>query len=170
MAEVRLPFGSIFVCKICGYASDAQTIKEVCDSSPIQETTSFKVGDVVKKYDRAWQGNRLTGMLSQPSEFTIIRLYYAQPYHLSVGSGGLTKKPRIHELCITLAQSWDNINEPGVWKPGDNGMSFETLTFSDFLLWQKGNRRELEKIGYVKPPLSATKTFLANLKELLPFR
>lgn len=162
MIEVRLQFYSVFICQICG-KEDSRAEIEKCEAVAVWEAPDVRIGDEVKMYRNAWRGRRFVGLSENPENYGVGDLFYAKPGYRFVAADHRKFQPRHHQLCINLtqarriatneteaerAENWEKYRNEG-WSMIAFGIN---MTFAEFLLWRKGDRKELEPAGLVEPP------------------
>ena len=116
MYSLEFPFGrKLYVCGICGIATENRGAAEQCDADTPTETTNLNVGDTVElpeyrlnldKKQRAW-----VEVFVESFVWTVAELFYAQPgVRLSSVDDGASMWDwvRRHTLCIRLERRLHN--------------------------------------------------------------
>lgn len=158
MIEVALPFSKYFVCSICGDDStdpdrllDHESIPTIGIPS-VNLYDEIEISELVKEYDGT------PHLTIRRETFSVTSLFYAKPNHRIIMSKRL--QPQTHELCIELSQAqkagplatWERRPYNKELEKAGWIISWMEMTYAEFLLWQRGDRAELEQAGLVKPP------------------
>lgn len=145
-------------CRVCGFKNYGKELNEECRKNTAREKVEVKIGDKVWIFGNAWQCSRYVGMTSVPEEWTVFDIRYSHPYQKLINSGGRYTSLSTHDPYLILRKS---IMSKRGWEPADSGWCEVRIPYKDFLLWQKGDRKELEKAGLVE---SYWKSILELLK------
>ncbi|MDO8516157.1 MAG: hypothetical protein Q7S28_02825 [bacterium] len=152
MVETKLPFGAQFTCTYCG--ATWESVDNPCANELPWEEPDLSVGEAVRVFSARRHGGKPGDM--EEDVYGVRRLFYSDGRGRYSGSTFYYKEKRkvLHELCVEIARAFDSkdgITTTRPWRPGDNGYSFTTLAYADFLLWRKGDRAKLESAGLLAP-------------------
>ena len=78
MQEVKIKFGSLFVCDICGFASTDKVEVLKCQAVPVQNQLNFQIGDVLEVSDVLWTDDWYEAYALPTSKWEVVGLVIVQ--------------------------------------------------------------------------------------------
>lgn len=153
MVVIDLPYGTLFVCKLCGESATSEDRIRPCAAVVPFERSEYNVGEVVELRSNAWQRgpdgiDEFTDLKSKPETWKILKLFYGRPSDslaLAQASRALKRSTDSepsphHRLFVGLSHT----------DPHSNLTKFWTLSYEEMKMRIEGNLDALAAAGLIR--------------------
>lgn len=154
MIVVDLPYGKLYVCKICGDTATSVEKLRSCTTTIPHERSEYDIGDEVELFDNAWQPGKkgveeFTALRPKPERWKITGLFYGKrDFTLPIGNlpgaylAMTTHQPPSshHRLFVHLIRH----------EAGTPMTMFRLISYEEMKLRQGGNPEVMESAGLIR--------------------